>query len=266
MTRRLTILAGEGALVPEVISGAMAAGDTVQVLPLVDRGDLGYRDRYWVGDLPRLLWRIGVFRSTHVTMVGGLRASIADREAFKRFAGVGGKSGDAAMLRVAERLLRLTGASVVGAESIVPHILAEAGGIAGPPVAPPLMPSLAFALDAARALGRRDRGQAVVTAGDRVLDEEDENGTDALLDRVAARGGRLVEGEPLVLAKALKPQQSRLSDRPAIGPETVRRAARAGIRTIVVEAGGAVVVDRAALRQEAEVAGVSVVGVAGHAG
>lgn len=73
MSRRLTILAGAGALVPEVISGARAAGDEVQVLPLVDRSDLGLGETFRATDLPRLIWRISSFRSTHVTMVGGLR-------------------------------------------------------------------------------------------------------------------------------------------------------------------------------------------------
>jgi DUF1009 family protein len=262
MSRRLTILAGTGALVPEVISRARAAGDEVQVLPLVDRGDLGVRGIFGIADLPRLIWRIKAFRSTHVTMIGGLRVSGAEREAFKRFAGVKGSSGDAALLKVAERLLAMTGARVVGAEAIAPEILAERGSIAGPPIDTGTAPALAFAMAAARALGRRDLGQAVVVAGDQVVAEEDAEGTDALLDRLAAGRQELSSDGPLILAKALKPQQSRLSDRPAIGPETVRRAANAGITIIAVEAGGAVLVDRARLVALAVEHGVSIVGVA----
>ena len=74
MSRRLTILAGAGALVPEIISGAEAAGDAVQVLPLVDRSDLGLGGPFRATDLPRLIWRITSFRTTHVTMVGGFHA------------------------------------------------------------------------------------------------------------------------------------------------------------------------------------------------
>jgi len=264
MSRRLTILAGAGALVPEIISGAKAAGDEVQVLPLVDRGDLGLSERFWVGDLPKLLWRIKSFRSTHVTMVGGLKATAEDRAAFKRFAGSKGKSGDATLLKLAERMLGMTGARVIGAESIVPEILVGAGLVAGPVVDPALGPAIAFALEAARALGRRDLGQAVVTTDRQVIAEEDIDGTDALLDRVAAgRAGRNAGGL-LVLAKAVKPQQSRLSDRPAVGPETVRRAAAAGISIIAVEAGGAILVDRPAVIAAANEHGISIVGVASH--
>ena len=267
MSRRLTILAGSGALVPEIISGAKAAGDVVQVLPLVDRADLGLTESFGIADLPKLIWRITSFRTTHVTMVGGLRASTGDREAFKRFAGVKGTSGDAALLKVAERVLAMTGAKVVGAEAIVPEILAEAGLIAGPAADPALLAIAGRALETARAVGRLDVGQAVVVSPGRVIAVEDIAGTDALLRRVA---GYLVDGlDPggsLVLAKSLKPQQSRLVDRPAIGPETIRNAVAAGVRLIALEAGGAILIDRAGIEAAAQAGGVSIVGIEHHDG
>ena len=64
-----------------------------------------------------------------------------------------------------------------------------------------------------------------------------------------------------MLAKALKPQQSHLVDRPAIGPDTVAHAAAAGIMAVAVEANGAIIVDRAGLEARAGEVGVSVVGV-----
>jgi len=267
MSRRLTILAGSGALVPEIINGAKAAGDKVQVLPLVDRSDLGLTDKFGVADLPRLIWRITSFRSTHVTMVGGLKASSSDREAFKRFAGARGASGDAALLKVAEKVLAMTGAKVVGAEAIVPEIVAGEGHLAGPGLEPELLAVAERAIGTARAVGRLDLGQAVVVSPGRVIAVEDIAGTDALLRRVASyRAEGLGSGEPWVLAKSLKPQQSRLVDRPAIGPETIRNAAAAGIRVVAIEAGGAILVDRAGIEAAAQAGGVSVIGVAGHGG
>lgn len=264
MSRRLTILAGAGALVREVIDGATAAGDAIQVLPLVDRRDLGFDERFGTADLPRLIWRITAFRSTHVTMVGGLRATDAEREALRRFGGASGgaPSGDATLLRLAEKLLAMTGARVVGAEAIVPGLLAEAGLIAGPPLPPALQPVAELALRTARAIGALDIGQAAVAAPGRVIAVEDVAGTDALLARVAGyRAEGLDAGLPLVLAKALKPQQSRVVDRPAIGPETVRNAAAAGILAIAVEAGGAIVIDRPGLASAAAAAAITVVGL-----
>lgn len=263
MSRRLTILAGAGALVPEVISGARAAGDDVQVLPLVDRTDLGLAEIFGVADLPRLIWKITAFRSTHVTMVGGLRASGADREAFKRFAGTRGASGDAALLRVAEKVLAMTGAKLVGAESIVPDILAGQGLLAGPEPTAELAALARSTLATARKAGALDLGQAVVAAPGRLLAVEDIAGTDALLDRIAGyRAEGLETGDGLVLAKALKPQQSRLTDRPAIGPDTVCKAAGGGIAVIAIEAGGAILIDRPGIAAAAAAAGISVLGIA----
>ncbi|MDR3470911.1 MAG: UDP-2,3-diacylglucosamine diphosphatase LpxI [Devosia sp.] len=267
MSRRLTILAGSGALVPEIISGAKAAGDEVQVLPLVDRADLGLEESFGVADLPKLLWRITSFRTTHVTMVGGLKASSGDREAFKRFARAGGSSGDAALLKIAEKLLAMTGAKVVGAEAIVPGILAGRGNLAGPVPAPALLAVASRALDTARAIGRLDVGQAVIVSPSRVIAVEDVAGTDALLRRVAAYlVDGLDPGEPLVLAKALKPQQSRLVDRPAIGPQTVHNAAAAGISIIALEADGAILIDRPGIEAAAQQHGISVIGMDGDGG
>jgi DUF1009 family protein len=263
MSRRLTVLAGGGALVAEIINGARAAGDEVQVLPLVDRRDLGVDEIFRVAELPKLIWRITAFRSTHVTMVGGLRASDAERDAFRRFAGAaGGPSGDATVLRLAEKVLAMTGAKVVGAEAIVPEILAAAGWIAGPALPNALMAPAAAALRAARTIGGLDIGQAVVAAPGRIIAAEDIAGTDALMARIAGyRADGLDAGLPLILAKALKPQQGRVVDRPAIGPDTLRHAAAAGIGAIVVEAGGAIVIDRPLVESLGKELNIAVLGL-----
>ncbi|HVW91013.1 MAG TPA: UDP-2,3-diacylglucosamine diphosphatase LpxI [Devosia sp.] len=263
MSRRLTILAGAGALVPEVIEGARAAGDQVQVLPLVERPDLGLEGRFTMKTLPRLLWKIAAFRSTHVTMVGGLRASHADRVALQRFSGMGrsgGLSGDVTVLRAAEKILAMTGAKVVGAESIVPSILAAEGQIAGPALPPRLRADAELALRTARAIGALDIGQAAIVGGGRVVAVEDIAGTDALIARVAGYRDEGLDSD-LVLAKALKPHQARVVDRPAIGPDTIRNAARARIAAIIVEAEGAIIIDRAGFEAAANEAGISVFGL-----
>uniref|UniRef100_UPI0035B277CE UDP-2,3-diacylglucosamine diphosphatase LpxI domain-containing protein n=1 Tax=Stella sp. TaxID=2912054 RepID=UPI0035B277CE len=64
-----------------------------------------------------------------------------------------------------------------------------------------------------------------------------------------------------VLVKMKKPQQERRVDLPTIGEATVAAAARAGLAGIAVEAGGALVVDRAAVAAAADAAGLFVIGV-----
>jgi len=65
-----------------------------------------------------------------------------------------------------------------------------------------------------------------------------------------------------VLAKALKPVQDRKTDLPVIGIQTVRNVAAVGLGGIAVEAGGALIVDKHAVAQEADKLGLFIVGVA----
>jgi DUF1009 family protein len=180
----------------------------------------------------------------------------------QRFSGArrGGLSGDASVLKAAEKILAMTGAKVVGAESIVPSILAGEGQIAGPTLPARLRDDAVLALRTARAIGALDIGQAAVVGGGRVVAVEDIAGTDALIARVAGYRTEGLDGD-LVLAKALKPQQAKVVDRPAIGPETIRNAATAGINVIVVEAEGAIIIDRAGFEAAAKQAGIVVFGL-----
>ena len=82
----------------------------------------------------------------------------------------------------------------------------------------------------------------------------------------AVRG--TVEARIGVFGKAPKPIQERRMDLPTIGVSTVRRAAKAGLAGIVGEAGGVLVVDRAAVIAEADELGIFIYGApppAGHA-
>ncbi|MEH6775017.1 MAG: UDP-2,3-diacylglucosamine diphosphatase LpxI, partial [Cereibacter changlensis] len=82
-------------------------------------------------------------------------------------------------------------------------------------------------------------------------------GTDAMLDWVAQTARRPnPQGAKGVFYKAPKPGQDRRIDLPALGVETVRRAAAAGLAGIVWQAGGVITLDRAAMLAEAEAHGL----------
>lgn len=120
------------------------------------------------------------------------------------------------------------------------------------------------ALEVARTIGRLDIGQAAVVAHGLVLAVEAQEGTDAMLSRVAGLPAHL-KGRPGagegVLAKAPKPIQETRVDLPTIGLATVEAVARAGLAGIVGEAGRLLVLDREALIARADELGVFVVGV-----
>jgi len=120
------------------------------------------------------------------------------------------------------------------------------------------------ALEAARAIGRLDIGQAAVACEGLVLAVEAQEGTDAMLRRVAELPPA-IRGTPErprgVLAKASKPGQELRVDLPTVGPETIRRAAMAGLAGIAGEAGQILVLDREETRRLADEAGLFVFGV-----
>jgi UDP-2,3-diacylglucosamine hydrolase len=150
------------------------------------------------------------------------------------------------------------GLRVVGPSDVLADLLARAGPYGALLPTEAERQAIAAGLAAAREHGRRDLGQAAVVQGDRLLDVEGPDGTDALIDRCAARQEG---GAGAILVKARKPQQEMRADPPVIGPATLRRAAAACYRGIAVEAGGVLVLDPAALGAAADESGMFVVGV-----
>jgi len=91
-----------------------------------------------------------------------------------------------------------------------------------------------------------------------VLAVEAAEGTDRLIRRSAELRR---DGPGGVLVKMKKPGQDRRVDLPAIGLATLAEAAAAGLCGIAVEAGGTLVLGRAAVAAEADRLGLFVVGV-----
>ena len=117
----------------------------------------------------------------------------------------------------------------------------------------------------ARRIGELDIGQGAVVCDGLVLAVEAQEGTDAMLRRVAEEVAPALRGEAGrrrgVLAKAPKPIQETRVDLPTLGPATVRGAARAGLAGIVGEAGRTLVLEREAVIALADELGLFVVGV-----
>lgn len=120
------------------------------------------------------------------------------------------------------------------------------------------------AMHVARAIGRLDVGQGAVCCDGLILAVEAQEGTDAMLKRVADLP-LAIRGSPRdprgVLAKACKPGQDVRIDLPTIGPATVRAAADAGLAGVAGEEGRILVADRGAMVALADQLGLFVVGV-----
>jgi UDP-2,3-diacylglucosamine hydrolase len=175
--------------------------------------------------------------------------------------------GDDGLLRGVVALLEDHGHRVVGVDALAPDLLAPEGCLTA--VAPE--PAARAAVEAGRALlaalAPFDVGQAAVMAGSRALAVEGPEGTDRMLARAGglAKPGLLPWSRPRpgsVLVKLAKAGQDRRIDLPAVGPQTVRRAAAAGCCGLALGAGGTLILDRAETVAQADRLGLFVLGVA----
>jgi DUF1009 family protein len=267
MAPKLGILAGSGELPLKLIEACRATGRPVFVL-----GFEGSCDPSSVAAVPHRFIRLGaggegmrLLRQNGVeelVMAGGVRRpSLAalrpDWRALRFLLKIGLRAltdlGDDALFRAIIKELEGEGFRVTGADRILGDLLAPMGALGR--VAPDraAQHDIEKGLEAARAHGARDLGQAVIVREGEVLGVEGEAGTDALIASCAASGG--------VLVKTAKPGQERRADLPAIGPSTVAAAAAAGLRGIAIEAGAAFVLDREAAVEAADRAGIFIIGV-----
>lgn len=166
------------------------------------------------------------------------------------------EQGDGALLDEVLAIFEEAGLAPVAAQDLVPDLLPAAG------VLGQVAPDEAGRRDAARAaevlgtLGTADLGQGCVVAGGLTLAVETLPGTDFMLRTVALARSEGVVPSGGVLMKAPKPAQDRRVDWPAVGPETVGRAAAAGLGGIAMPRGGVLVLDRSATIAAADAAGI----------
>jgi DUF1009 family protein len=160
------------------------------------------------------------------------------------------------LLRAGAAILEEHGLPVIDPTPFLTGALAPEGLLGRERPTPEEEADAAYGLELARAIGRLDLGQTVVVKLRCAVAVEALEGTDACI----RRGGEL-GGKGTVVAKAVKPQQDRRLDLPAIGPRTIASMKAAGCRVLAVEAGGTLVMDREELVRQADKAGIVVVGL-----
>jgi DUF1009 family protein len=172
-----------------------------------------------------------------------------DAEGMKLMARIGRAAfaGDDGLLSAVIRVLNEEGFRVLGAHEILHAALAPAGLLAGIMPDAAAMADVRRGISVARTLGAADVGQACVVRAGVVVAVEATEGTDAMLSRCAPLIAALgMTGRGGVLVKSVKPGQDRRADLPTVGPETLRRAAAAGLGGIAYEAGGTILAEREA--------------------
>jgi DUF1009 family protein len=115
---------------------------------------------------------------------------------------------------------------------------------------------IGYGIKVARALSALDLGQTVVIKDRAAVALEAMEGT----DEVIRRAGRIA-GPGTVVVKVAKPRQDMRFDVPVVGLRTLEAMREAGARTLAVEAGRTLLLDRSAFIAAADAASLAVWGI-----
>jgi len=276
----LGIIAGGGVLPAEVAAAVTAGGRRVVIAAIRGEADpaLDALGAHWLewGQIGRLFDLLDREGCKDIVLVGGVsrrpdfRAIIGDLGTMRRLPRILPvlAGGDDGVLRKVIRLFEMEGVTVRGAHEVAPSLLAGDGALGRGRPAEADLADAAVGASLLAALGPFDVGQAAVVVAGRVVAIEAAEGTDALIERAGKLkvAGRVARGGRGVLVKRMKPGQDLRVDLPAIGPDTITRAAEAGLAGIAVEAGRVLVAGRAETVRRADAAGLFLIGRAFDAG
>ena len=250
--RIIGIIAGNG-VYPETFARAARAkspdvrlvaaafdGETApDFLNLVDRSEW-----FRVGQLGKMIKFFKSQKATEAIMVGQiapknlfdlrpdirtlmLLARLKERNAESLFGGIG------------EELAK-DGIHLLPATTFLEDLLPAAGPVCGPILKKRQIDDAQFGFRIAKESSRLDIGQTVVVRHGTVLAVEAFEGTNACI----RRGGELGRGKDVTLVKVSKPNQDFRFDVPVIGPQTVETCREAGVKSIAVEAGKTLMLER----------------------
>lgn len=258
---RTAIVAGSG-LLPAALAAAVATPPLVAALEGIAPQGLTADLTFRVERLVPFLRHLSDSGVTQVCFAGAVRRPRLDPALFdpdtaqlvpRLLAAM--QAGDDATLRAVIELFQEEGFAVVGAADLAPALLPPPGLLAGT-LPPGAESDAARAAAIVAALGKADVGQGCVVQGGLCLAVEALPGTDHMLATVAGLPAGLRPGAGGLLYKAAKPRQDRRIDLPAIGPDTVRHAAAAGLQGIAFAAGDVLLLTPDTTAQAARDAGL----------
>jgi DUF1009 family protein len=273
---KLGIIAGGGDLPRAVAQSAQADGRDVFVIGLT-----GSLDGDWIKAFPHEMASPGApghaFKSFRAAGIGDvLFAGKVDRPNFSDlkldWKGVAllpraikaARQGDDALLRFLVAMFEEEGFRAVGVAEAAPGLVCDEGVLGRVAPNDDHRADIARGLAIVAALGALDVGQAAVVCEGLALSVEAAEGTDRMIERVGTLRAAL-RGTPDkkrgVLVKALKPTQDAKTDMPVIGVATVEKAHAVGLAGIGLQAGGALIVDKAAVAARADALGLFIAGV-----
>jgi len=266
--RPIAIIAGRGRYPALLAEAARAEGLAVRLVAfageaepsLVESFPAGERREVEVGRLGDLLGALGDLGAGSAAMAG----QVAPRKLFS------GMVPDLRLIALLARLpernaetifgavaaeIEATGVRMLDARACLDGHLATEGRMTGWLGGSVDDGDLAFGVRMAREMARLDVGQSVVVARGTVIAVEAFEGTDNMLRRCAATGGR-----EMLLVKAAKHAQDWRFDVPCFGERTLESMAEGGVRRAALEADAVLLLDKPRVLERARELGIALVG------
>jgi UDP-2,3-diacylglucosamine hydrolase len=271
---KLGLIAGGGALPVSVAARCEAEGRPVFVVRLAGFADV-HLARYpgldaGMAEFGRILSALKKAGCTAVCFAGTVsrpdfRTLKPDMKGAALMPGIiaAATRGDDALLRKILSVFEGEGYAIEGADDILGGETLPAGALGAVRPTDEQLSDLRKALHVAEKAGELDIGQGAVVCQGLVLAVEAQEGTDAMLSRVAGLPADLrgsVRERKGALGKAPKPIQDMRVDMPVIGARTVEMAAAAGLAGVGGVAGRLILIDRAGLIEAADRLGLFVWG------
>jgi DUF1009 family protein len=272
---KLGLIAGGGDLPLKLAEHCRRAGRdlfVIRLTPFADPALAGYEgDVAGMGEVGRIVRLAKEAGCRALCLAGAVKRPdfSAIKLDFKGMAALPGavaaaRQGDEGLLRYLTEVMVREGFQVEGAHEVMGDLALPEGPLGR--YAPPREHEMDIrkALRVARQIGALDVGQGAVVCEGLVLAVEAQEGTDAMLARVATLPQELRGAHDRrrgVLAKVAKPIQEDRVDLPTIGVATIAGVDRAGLAGVVGVAGRMLVLDRDAVAAAADACGVFVVGV-----
>ena len=265
---RYAIIAGNGTFPFLVLDAARAEGIEPLVVAIQEEAspDLSSKgaDTRWVslGEVSKFFELLKTERVTKVVLAGQVKhaqlfSNIKPDGLLNRaLAGLSRKNTDA-LIGAFVHMLSRQGIEVVDSTKFLKSILAGEGPLTTRRPDESEWADVAYGREIAKKIAGIDIGQTLVVAERACVAIEAMEGTDATIERAAS----LSNGRRLVVVKVSKPRQDMRFDVPVVGPKTVQVMQRANALTLAVDAGKTLLFEKPRLLDEANAAGIAIVGM-----
>ena len=270
----IAVIAGGGDLPKHVVKAAQTDGHDISVIALkgfANAADFPDAKAFGIAEFGKMTKSLKKVKATHICFAGivkrpDFKSLKPDLKAMFHMGGAvkAAKKGDDALMRYLLQLFEKEGFEVIAPQDVCQSLLLPDGILGSVTLTEPHKNDAQKACEIASSIGALDIGQGAVICDGIVLAVEAQEGTDAMLRRVAELPSEIrgsISERKGVLAKMVKPTQETRVDLPTIGPATIEHAAAAGLAGIVAEGGRAFIIDRDEVIALANAAGLFIAGL-----